>query len=61
MWVSVLTMIRTRHFLATRVYPDRDAAVIEAPGALIAGRAAQILGDDAGIHDAATDPWLQRG
>jgi hypothetical protein len=35
--------------------------VIGTPDPLIVGRAAQILGDDASIYDAATHPAMQRG
>jgi len=50
-----------RHFLSTLDYPNKDAEVIGTPDPLIVGRAAQILGDDASIYDAATHPLMQRG
>jgi polyphosphate kinase 2 len=50
-----------RHFLHTLEYPNKDASVIGTPDPLIVGRAAQILGDDASIYDAATHPAMQRG
>jgi polyphosphate kinase 2 len=50
-----------RHFLLTLDYPNKDAEVIGTPDPLIVGRAAQILGDDASIYDAATHPLMQRG
>jgi polyphosphate kinase len=50
-----------RHFLSTVDYPNKDHAVVGTPDPLIVGRAAQILGDDASIYDAATHPAMQRG
>jgi len=50
-----------RHFLQTLDYPNKDAAAVGIPDPLIVGRAAQILGDDASIYDAATHPLMQRG
>ncbi|CAN1572576.1 COG2326 Uncharacterized conserved protein [Paracoccaceae bacterium] len=50
-----------RHFLQTLDYPNKDADAVGIPDPLIVGRAAQILGDDASIYDAATHPAMQRG
>ncbi len=50
-----------RHFLQTLDYPNKDAEAVGTPDPLIVGRAAQILGDDASIYDAATHPLMQRG
>lgn len=50
-----------RHFLSTLDYPNKDAAVIGTPDALIVGRAAQVLGMGPDIYEAATHPLMQRG
>jgi len=42
-----------RHFLQTLEYPNKDARAIGTLDPLIVGHAAQILGDDASIYDAA--------
>ena len=50
-----------KHFLSTIDYPNKDHAAVGAPDPLIVGRAAQVLGNDPGIYDAATHPAMQRG
>ena len=50
-----------KHFLSTIDYPNKDHAVVGTPDPLIVGRAAQVLGNDPGIYEAATHPAMQRG
>jgi polyphosphate kinase 2 len=50
-----------KHFLSTIDYPNKDHEVVGTPDPLIVGRAAQVLGNDPGIYEAATHPAMQRG